>query len=84
MSNRRRLPPPPSVRQYASAYRCSGCPSTAGQFRRDGHCIRHVEIQHDKTCPVLTGAVDSFGDVLAAAVRTAASGLGVLYVRGPR
>jgi hypothetical protein len=84
VSNRRRLTPPASVRRYADAYRCSDCRATVGSPTLDGMGVWHVPIRHDETCPVLTGQVDPFGDVLAAAVRTAESSLGVVYVGGPR
>ena len=83
MSNRRRLAPPDSVVRYARAYRCADCTSDVGRVSRDPLGIWHVEVKHDVTCPVLTGTVNPFGDVLAAVVRTAASGLGVVYVGGP-
>ncbi len=77
MSNRRRLTPPASVRAYRRAYRCSDCASTTGQTYSDEIGVWHVVIQHDDTCPVLTGVTDPFADVVSAA-----RGLGVGVVIG--
>ncbi len=80
MSNRRKLNPPPEVRAYSAAYRCSDCTSTIGKTYRDEFGVWHIAIEHDETCPVLTGTTDPFADVVNAA-RGLAVGVVVGQVR---
>lgn len=86
MSNRRRIRPVPprSVVRFASAYRCSDCPSTIGRLRLDRHGVWHIEVKHEPGCPQLSGAVDTAPDTVAAARRVAATGERVAYFGGFR
>lgn len=71
--------PPPMVRAYASAYRCTDCDSETKVMTDTEHPgIWRISVFHDAGCPVLAGHVSPAGAGLKAAAQTP----GALYV-GP-
>jgi hypothetical protein len=81
VSNRRRLRPPATVAVTARAYRCGHCNSTTGKPRQDRNGVWRLDIHHDNTCPVLSGAVPlASAGIRAAAVAATTTGRRMLYV----
>jgi uncharacterized cupin superfamily protein len=74
MSNRRRArpTPPPAVHAFARAYHCPDCDSDVTHIWKDDHGTWHTKIEHDDTCPMLTGHVPGRTATLAATAAAAA------------
>jgi hypothetical protein len=87
VSNRRHASPKPpaEAEAYADAYQCGHC-TGHGALRRkaDRYGVWHINVFHDPTCPVLTGAAERTASGLRAmAAAVEQTGTTALYVQIP-
>jgi hypothetical protein len=64
--------PPAAVAAMAATYTCGSCDAEIGRPHLDHDGIWHMQVHHDESCPVLTGAVSPAHDGIRA-MRTAAA-----------